>query len=727
MKLFIKKLLLVLFVLLFFVPLFSQTSLPTSWDCTPGTMPNGWTTNITGFYTSSTYIHSPPNAVKFDASGIFMTINFADEPDTLTYYLRGAYFSGGTFDIQQSVNGSIWTVVRSFTNANIPANSLANATPFKDLLAANSRFVRFIYTYKGSGNVCVDDILIGKRPPGPEASISIKINDQFAPSGGIGVIGNATSVSCRVINSGTDSVLRITAANLSGTNASMFNVTGIPLNVPPNDSATFTLNFTASGADGSKTATLTLPNNDTDNTPYVINIWGVKGCCATEPLLPPNNVNFSFVKSFKFRVNFSDPASPPENYLMLKKSSPIIEEPLDGHTYLKGDYIGYAQVAYIGPSGYFYPANVVANTHYYIKIFPYNGFSGYENYLTANPAAIDTTTLPNMIDTYYDAINLSTPSLWQDLHTLINAHTTLYYSDYDSYMINTFESRDTVVAGRSQKALTCAYSGENYVYTEPFAFTLVSREHVFCESWMPTYTSGGYTSLPEYSDYHNLLPVDQNKVNVYRLNYPLGIVDSVTYQFMGCKKGLDSLGHVVFEPRDSEKGDAARCMFYQVLCYDGVNGNDWQLPQVIDSSSAMYGQKEALLKKWNLQDPPDNYEIARNDNIYYWQANRNPFIDHPEWADWFGFGVNSSVGEFAGSNDFSLYPNPTHGSITLTSKSNMETVFSLYDITGAAKYSVPIKANSNKIIDLSRFSNGLYFYRLTDGNKNVVNGKLVIY
>jgi hypothetical protein len=88
--------------------------------------------------------------------------------------------------------------------------------------------------------------------------------------------------------------------------------------------------------------------------------------------------------------------------------------------------------------------------------------------------------------------------------------------------------------------------------------------------------------------------------------------------------------------------------------------------------------------------------------------------------------VNSSIGEEAGNRDFSLYPNPTHGFITLTSKSNMDAVFSLYDITGAAMYSVSVKANSSTIIDLSRFANGLYFYRLTDSNKDVKNGKLVI-
>ena len=38
------------------------------------------------------------------------------------------------------------------------------------------------------------------------------------------------------------------------------------------------------------------------------------------------------------------------------------------------------------------------------------------------------------------------------------------------------------------------------------------------------------------------------------------------------------------------------------------------------------------LLAWNLQDPPDADEVARNDAVQGFQGNRNPFVDHPEWA-----------------------------------------------------------------------------------------------
>ena len=37
--------------------------------------------------------------------------------------------------------------------------------------------------------------------------------------------------------------------------------------------------------------------------------------------------------------------------------------------------------------------------------------------------------------------------------------------------------------------------------------------------------------------------------------------------------------------------------------------------------------------RWNREDPPTLWERHRNQAIQELQGNRNPFIDHPEWAD----------------------------------------------------------------------------------------------
>ncbi|MBK7183308.1 MAG: endonuclease [Bacteroidetes bacterium] len=92
-----------------------------------------------------------------------------------------------------------------------------------------------------------------------------------------------------------------------------------------------------------------------------------------------------------------------------------------------------------------------------------------------------------------------------------------------------------------------------------------------------------------------LVQANQNDVNAIRSNYPLGeVVGTPTYTYLGCKLGPDANGKTVFEPRDSDKGDAARCILYQTICYTGVAysgspntnatyGGSWSLPLTINA------------------------------------------------------------------------------------------------------------------------------------------------
>ena len=50
-----------------------------------------------------------------------------------------------------------------------------------------------------------------------------------------------------------------------------------------------------------------------------------------------------------------------------------------------------------------------------------------------------------------------------------------------------------------------------------------------------------------------------------------------------------------------------------------------------------------LLLKWNEQDPVSQKEIDRNNAVYKHQNNRNPFIDHPELAEYI-WGDKQNIG-----------------------------------------------------------------------------------
>lgn len=90
-----------------------------------------------------------------------------------------------------------------------------------------------------------------------------------------------------------------------------------------------------------------------------------------------------------------------------------------------------------------------------------------------------------------------------------------------------------------------------------------------------------------------------------------------------------------FEPRDEVKGDVARMIFYMAVRYEGEEGDQVDLevendPDASRSSKLpIYGDLDDLLR-WHLEDPVSEWEILRNQTIYEYQGNRNPFIDMPE-------------------------------------------------------------------------------------------------
>ena len=90
-----------------------------------------------------------------------------------------------------------------------------------------------------------------------------------------------------------------------------------------------------------------------------------------------------------------------------------------------------------------------------------------------------------------------------------------------------------------------------------------------------------------------------------------------------------------FEPQDSKKGDIARSVLYLITMYDNMS-----LVEGVSGSNQL-GVKSVILK-WHEEDPVDDLERRRNDRVYNYQGNRNPFIDHPEYANIL-YGTNYEV------------------------------------------------------------------------------------
>ena len=145
-----------------------------------------------------------------------------------------------------------------------------------------------------------------------------------------------------------------------------------------------------------------------------------------------------------------------------------------------------------------------------------------------------------------------------------------------------------------------------------------NREHVWANS------HGVNDKLPAYSDVHHLHPTDV-QANSTRGNKDFDVVNGSVSNY--------SYNSNCFEPPNAAKGDVARAMFYMAVRYDGSGGvSDLELVDYTGTSGAKHGKLSTLLN-WNELDPVNDYEIRRNNLVYSnWQGNRNPFVDHPEWA-----------------------------------------------------------------------------------------------
>jgi hypothetical protein len=130
-----------------------------------------------------------------------------------------------------------------------------------------------------------------------------------------------------------------------------------------------------------------------------------------------------------------------------------------------------------------------------------------------------------------------------------------------------------------------------------------------------------------------------------------------------------------------------------------------------------------LLFTWNVADPVSQKEIDRNNVIYKdFQHNRNPFIDHPEYASLI-WGINTGINNEYTNVTLQVYPNPVSEICTVTLPDGLNqqnTAFTVYSSTGIPVFA-PITVSGNKaILDLEKAPSGFYLVRLTNESKSTI-------
>lgn len=184
------------------------------------------------------------------------------------------------------------------------------------------------------------------------------------------------------------------------------------------------------------------------------------------------------------------------------------------------------------------------------------------------------------------------------------------------------------------------YSGNNAMDSGSYP---TNREHVWPKNGGKSFDKESNCG----SDAHHLRPLN-SRLNSTRNNNMFDEVEQIsgyivpengktTYANL-CYQ-TEKSSHNAFYPGEGFRGATARILMYvQTRWGDHYHTSTGGLKFILgiedyekDQNYDVIGNIATLLK-WHYEEPPTEYEIIRNNYVYSIQGNRNPFIDHPEYA-----------------------------------------------------------------------------------------------
>ncbi len=164
----------------------------------------GLTANSLGSYKASPYL-------KFDGDDDYLILKINEEPGTLTFDIKGNGFSGGTFTLQESEDGETYTDVKTYTS--LSATQSESITT----LSPDTRYIKWIYTEKSSGNVALGNITLAAAVTSLTATITAAGYATWVPTE---IVEVPTGVSAFIVTS------------TSTSNVVMEELLAIPANTP---------------------------------------------------------------------------------------------------------------------------------------------------------------------------------------------------------------------------------------------------------------------------------------------------------------------------------------------------------------------------------------------------------------------------------------------------------------------------------------------------------------
>jgi len=260
---------------------------------------------------------------------------------------------------------------------------------------------------------------------------------------------------------------------------------------------------------------------------------------------------------------------------------------------------------------------------------------------------------------YYGLVDKSSSQAMRDsLNDIIDDHTRFPYtsSATDTWdvleMADENEDNPANIVTLYRNATFLKVNGGNDFY---------NREHTWPKSY--GFPDNGPALNYPYTDMHHLFLSDVD-YNFNRSNKPYDNCDAGCQEYV--TQALNGRGGAgVGYPGDSNwtdgaytygrwetwagrRGDVARALMYMDVRYEGgkhgITGATEPDLVLTDDRGLMdqsnTGDNEAVgymgllsvLLQWHEQDPVDSVEIRHHETVAAYQGNRNPFIDHPEWA-----------------------------------------------------------------------------------------------
>jgi len=278
---------------------------------------------------------------------------------------------------------------------------------------------------------------------------------------------------------------------------------------------------------------------------------------------------------------------------------------------------------------------------------------------------------------YYDTVDYTNPvTVRATVHNIIDGHTKIPYTSSATDTWNVLEPADEDPNNSSK--IIDVYKNTSYPKYGA-GNNDYNREHTWPKSY--GFPDDNSSNLP-YSDCHMLMLCDIGYNSSRSNNIYDDCVSGCTIKpaiFNNGEVGDNYRNVTVWETWIGRRGDVARAQFYADVRYAGDAGSEPDLiltnntsliVAVSDNATVAYMGVLQTLIQWHYDDPVDDRERHRNDVIYSYQGNRNPFIDNPNFVAFIFEGVISGVEDgFPAQGPKAIiagiYPNPFNPTTTI--------------------------------------------------------------